>query len=402
MKESVTIFISYAHQDDELRIELRKHLSQLKQQNIIMPWDDQDISAGAEWEGEIATRLNTANIILLLITPDFLHSEYCYSVEMKHAMQRHEAGEAVVLPIILRSVAWEQTPFGKLQALPREAQAVTSWSNKDEAFTSIARDIQRTINEKWPEVLMRYTGEILPSDTFVKEFRYASFRETYKQWRDILISLIERLTAILSNSELDMLLNKVRTIQARVGTDSFKLLIMGEYNRGKSTLINALLGERVLPTDIIRTTAIICEVKWGEQPKAILHFDKGLSGTNKEIPIAEIKKYITIQDDSTDVPQKLEVFWPLSICREGVEVIDSPGLNEADSRDKITLEYLSSADAIIFTLACDYQVSKSEEWAIQVVRQSGKSGIFFVCNKIDLFKNPEDREKVEHQMLIKT
>jgi TIR domain len=93
-------------------------------------------------------RLNSANIILLLISPDFIDSDYCYDIELKRAMERHETGEARVIPILLRKCAWQDdAPFGKIQALPQNSKAVTSWANRDEAFTDIAEGIKRVIKE---------------------------------------------------------------------------------------------------------------------------------------------------------------------------------------------------------------------------------------------------------------
>src|SRR6266446_10995658 len=109
--KDITIFFSYAHEDEPRRKELEKQLSFLKRQGIISGWHDRDIQAGQEWEHEIDRHLNTAQIILLLISPDFMDSDYCYSVEMKRAMERHEQGEARVIPIILRPVNWQTPPI---------------------------------------------------------------------------------------------------------------------------------------------------------------------------------------------------------------------------------------------------------------------------------------------------
>ena len=115
----IEVFYAYSHKDEELRQQLENHLTLLERQGIITNWHDRKIGAGREWEGEIHEHLNTARIILLLISSDFLASDYCYDVEIKRAMERHEAEEARVIPIILRPVDWEEGPFGKLLALPR-------------------------------------------------------------------------------------------------------------------------------------------------------------------------------------------------------------------------------------------------------------------------------------------
>jgi NTP pyrophosphatase (non-canonical NTP hydrolase) len=145
--EPIEVFYAYAHEDELLRDKLEKHLSILKRQGVITGWHDRKISPGREWEGEIDTHLKTARIILLLISPDFLASDYCWGVEVKRAMAQHEAGEARVIPIILRPVDWKGAPCGKLQALPTDAKPVTSWANCDEAFENIAKGIRAAAAE---------------------------------------------------------------------------------------------------------------------------------------------------------------------------------------------------------------------------------------------------------------
>ena len=97
-----------------------------------------DINAGDEWEKEVQLHLTTAPVILLLISPDFLASDYCYSVEMKHALERHEQGEVHVIPIILRISDWRRTPLNRLQALPKDAHPITRWNDRDEAFHDVS------------------------------------------------------------------------------------------------------------------------------------------------------------------------------------------------------------------------------------------------------------------------
>ena len=97
MGEDITIFISYAHEDERLYIKLRKYLRSLERIKDVEVWSDRNIRGGAEWEREMSFYLNTAQIILLLISPDFMDSDYCYNVEMKRAMERHEAEKAIAV-----------------------------------------------------------------------------------------------------------------------------------------------------------------------------------------------------------------------------------------------------------------------------------------------------------------
>ncbi len=145
--DSISIFISYSHRDDEWRQELDIHLSSLRRQGVISVWHDRWILAGKEWAREINHNLNDADLILLLISPDFINSDYCYDIEMKRAVERHDAGEAVVIPIILRSCDWKDAPFGKLQALPRDAKPIKSAADRDEAFTEVVAGIRGAVEK---------------------------------------------------------------------------------------------------------------------------------------------------------------------------------------------------------------------------------------------------------------
>src|SRR5262245_53472095 len=112
----VRLFYSYSHKDETLRDELQTHLSLLKRQGILHDWHDRKIGAGQEWEGAIDENQEAADVILLLVSADFLASDYCYDRKMKRALEKHEAGEARVIPVIIRPVDWSQAPFSKLQA----------------------------------------------------------------------------------------------------------------------------------------------------------------------------------------------------------------------------------------------------------------------------------------------
>lgn len=145
----IKIFCCYARKDQFLLKDLKAHLRPLQRQGLISIWNDTDISPGAEWEKEIHRHLETAQIILLLISPDFMASEYCYSVEMQRALARHDRHEARVIPIILRHVYWQGDPLDKLQALPENALPITDprWYNRDMAFLNVIEGIIQVVKE---------------------------------------------------------------------------------------------------------------------------------------------------------------------------------------------------------------------------------------------------------------
>ncbi len=137
------VFFSYSHADEALRDELEKQLAILKRQKIIEVWHDRRLSAGDEFDQVISDHIQNDDIILLLVSPDFLNSDYCYDKEMEMAMTRHNKGDATVIPVILRCCDWKSTSFGKLLATPPDGRAVSSWADKDEAFFEVAKAIRK-------------------------------------------------------------------------------------------------------------------------------------------------------------------------------------------------------------------------------------------------------------------
>jgi hypothetical protein len=139
------LFYSYSHKDEALRDELETHLAILKRQGLIAPWHDRRIEPGTDWAGAIDSNLEEADILLLLVSADFIASPYCYEKEMQRALARHHASQARVIPIILRETDFEGAPFEELQALPRDAKPVTEWENRDKAWTDVVRGIRLVI-----------------------------------------------------------------------------------------------------------------------------------------------------------------------------------------------------------------------------------------------------------------
>jgi internalin A len=143
----VKVFYSYSHKDEALKDELDTHLILMKRQGLIASWHDRCILAGQEFAQEIDTHLQSADIILLLVSVDFFASNYCYQTEMTTALEKHQKHEAVVIPIIVRTVGWQDAPFGKLTALPTDGKAVTTWSDRDAAWTNVSEGIKQVVQK---------------------------------------------------------------------------------------------------------------------------------------------------------------------------------------------------------------------------------------------------------------
>jgi TIR domain len=142
---SIKVFVSYARADREFCRKLEDHLSPLKYSGKITIWQDQEIPAGADWEDQIHAHLNDADMILLLISSSFIASKYCWNKEVQTALERHKAGIARVIPILLKPALWQDTPLGQLQVLPTEAKPITQWHDQDAAFEDVARGIQKVV-----------------------------------------------------------------------------------------------------------------------------------------------------------------------------------------------------------------------------------------------------------------
>jgi hypothetical protein len=143
-----TLFFSYSHVDENLRDQLEIHLWGLRRQGLIDSWHDRRIIAGEEFGAAIDGHIDTADVILLLVSPDFIASDYCYEREMKRALERHQRGDAKVIPVILRPCDWHDLPFGKLLATPKDGRPITKWPNIDEAFQDVVSAIKGALKPR--------------------------------------------------------------------------------------------------------------------------------------------------------------------------------------------------------------------------------------------------------------
>jgi hypothetical protein len=142
----IEIFFSYAHEDEALMDDVRRQLIVWERNGRILKWHDRQIPPGSDWRNHIDERLNSARIVLLFLSPHFIESRYCYEVEGQAALRRRESRAAEVIPVILRPCPWQETPFGTLQALPRDAVPVTRWPDRDEACLDVATGVMAAVD----------------------------------------------------------------------------------------------------------------------------------------------------------------------------------------------------------------------------------------------------------------
>lgn len=236
----------------------------------------------------------------------------------------------------------------------------------------------------------------------------------FKTKRTELATLLQESATVIKDLSMPQFSGNLKKLSQKVHSDTFKIQLVGTFKNGKSTFINALLGEDILPTRSLPCTAVVSEVKYGDTKKAVLHFrnplpdklidcipDATLNHMRKhgmknvppmEIEYDRIDDYVTIPIDGD--PEEIsmmspymavELFYPSPLLKEGVEIIDSPGLNEADERTRVTLDYLDKADAIIVLLDATKLCSKDEIETIEnILLAKGFNDMFFVVNRIDL------------------
>jgi tetratricopeptide (TPR) repeat protein len=148
LPQPLRVFISYAHADAGLCEKFVKALSQLQRDGLIEGWDDRGIAPGAEWAGVIDDRLKSADIVVLLVSSDFLASKYCNEIELETALKRHETGKTEVVPVILRPCDWETARFGQLQALPKNGKPVVKWETQDDGFLDVVKGLRVVANAR--------------------------------------------------------------------------------------------------------------------------------------------------------------------------------------------------------------------------------------------------------------
>lgn len=241
----------------------------------------------------------------------------------------------------------------------------------------------------------------------------------FRVQREHLGDMLSQTSDVVNELNLPKDSENLDKLSMKVNNDTFKIMVIGDFSNGKSTVINSLLGEDVLPAYARPTTAVINEVKHGEKKEAIIYFrnpipeqlpesisPKAMEHMQKynmqdipplKINYDEIEDYVVIPmgEDPKEMLlespfEKVELFWPLKMLEDGVEIIDSPGLNESETREKVTMDYLSKADAILFVLRADKLCGKDEMYFVEnYLKEFGFTDPFFVVNYFDLIKEKE-------------
>lgn len=253
----------------------------------------------------------------------------------------------------------------------------------------------------------------------------SDFAQIYQERRSKMIGYLSQAKEIFATAGYQTA--TFDEVKNQLTNSKFKVLIIGEFKRGKSTFINALLGEKILPSAAKPCTAIISEVKYGTEKSATIYFNdnvgelpEGLSeeasgyinkykqqGTIPPLTVSfdKLKDYVTITDATKDQQESVaespfrlaEIFVPLDLCRNEVEIIDSPGLNEHKTRDAVANGYVGKADAIVFVLLSKSLAGQTEMKSIKEFEAMGNKSIFFICNQFDLLDEEEEQEEIRER-----
>lgn len=242
---TVSIFISYSHKDETLKESLDDQLSMLKHNKIISTWNDRKIVPGQNWETEISENLEKADLILFLISPAFLASEYCFNIEAKRAIELHEQGKTHLMPVIVRPCDWSDSVFGKLQAVPKDANPITKWPDQDEAWLDVVKGIKKQINhtkaiQKHKSIASSSSPE--PSNAVIEWIDDTEVTLTHRKVDKIKLSDVY-VWLDIENSQS----NKDSSLGIESSTRLFKepnkYLVYGEEQQGKTSLLKSLYKE---------------------------------------------------------------------------------------------------------------------------------------------------------------
>lgn len=247
------LFISYSHKDEPYREALEERLAMLKRNNIVSVWHDRKILAGDDWKDQIDGNLESADIILFLISSSFLASDYCFDVEVKKAMEKHNAGTAKIIPIVVRACDWHECEFSRFQAVPKDAKPIALWENEDSAWLDAVTGLKRHINEFLPSSKINNIVEI---------HQKIEISAKFNEWLDDTeIVLAHRKVDKVNLSDIYVSLDiefddskkkETKTISSEaIFTRQGYYLAYGEEQQGKTTLLKhaffELLKKEYLP-----------------------------------------------------------------------------------------------------------------------------------------------------------
>lgn len=255
LKNMKKLFISYCHKDEEFRISLGEHLAGLLRKQAITIWHDRKLTAGEDWRNKIDENLEAADLVIFLITPAFLASEYCNDVEVKRALERHDAGSALFISIIVRPCDWKDTEFARFQPLPSEGKPISIWDNQDEAWLSAVEGIKASLQAFSPVVqALRPRSKDAPkriSDQCATWLEDTEIKLVHRKVDKVCLSDIYVLPDIeidkdYRDNELEPDFSSAQTLYLNPG----RYLLMGEEQQGKTSFLKKAFSDLALKSHL--------------------------------------------------------------------------------------------------------------------------------------------------------
>ncbi len=223
-------------------------------------------------------------------------------------------------------------------------------------------------------------------------FSYIGYQEMIAD----ITTALEMTGEVMDNLELDERSKQARDAAARLKSHVFSVGIMGEFKRGKSTVINALLGEEVAPADVVPASATLNRITYGLKPKATIVYKDGKC---EEVPVNKIADYVTkITEESAETAKSVEqavVEYPCRFCKNNVEIIDTPGLNDDERMNEITESVIPKLDAVVMVLSAGSPFSLSEaEFVRNKLMTSDVTRMIVLVNRMDTIYSDKDKERI--------
>ena len=403
-----TVFISYSHQDEEWKDLLVRQLKVLQVEGLLEVWEDRKIAAGDGWQSEIEAAIEKARAAVLLISADFLTSGFILSSEVPRLLERQAKGGLRVIPLIVRPCAWRHISWlAKMQCRPIDGRALAQGS---------AVQIENDLSTFVEEILDLLQAETLPGIS--RHSNHSSRVNLGVGAHDLKIlptlsELVDKIESLLARMDMMHEAESLSKLRFHLENDRIKVVVLGEIASGKSTFINALLGDDIFPTKNALCVNVNASVRWGLEKKAILQFRDPLPFSlpelhptvaahirnvidgpvsDLEIPVGMLKLFTKINEPIerevvTTPYRSIEVYWPLDLS---IRKFDITELNIASRQDH---HCLLEADVVLLMLSAVHFGSNSELQFINELRSLGFESNFFILNCWDLV--PEaDRDKI--------
>ncbi|MEM8962577.1 MAG: dynamin family protein [Acidobacteriota bacterium] len=395
MSERARVFLSYSHQDEDLKKELVDHLSVLRHRGIEL-WLDDHLEAGEVWKERLMEQIDQTTVAVLLITEQFLSSPFILDEELPALVERAEAGELTLFPIIGRHCAWRSVPWlSRLQVRPKNGTPVWRGDDHetDRILASLAEEITEIVDRPRPA-----EDGVVHTDSAMGRAVWYHARALHDELETILERLQdelerERYVAVIGTDTANRWQRGFEQVRERATTD-FTIAIIGHFKRGKSTLVNALLGHDVATTDVTPETVTCNEIRFGERltVEACLASGGRVSLRPEELRRSELE---TILAELPEPVDHLDITSPTAWL-EGMCLVDTPGTGDLFVRfDDQVRDYLARADAVLYLLSPLEPVSESERNFLELaVMPQDFAKVVFVVNMLDKIRDANDERQI--------